>query len=434
MDLSFDRASKPLCGEFSPAGDKSLAHRAALFAALAEGESEISSFPDSGVTRAMLGALGALGVESSLDGGVLRVKGTGTRRFPREGAVAQCGNSGTTMRLLAGALAMTGSAARLDGSAGLRRRPMSRILEPLAQMGAEASSAGGFAPLDFKARDASKPLAPFDGSIPVASAQVKSCLILAALAASGESVIREPGPSRDHTERMLSAMGADVAAAPDAAPCAVRVKPLSRPLEPLHCRLAGDISSAAFILAAAAIVPGSRVTIRNCGINPGRTGILDCLSAMGADVSISGRTVSAGEPVGDITLRSGALKGMEIGGDLVVRTIDEFPALAVAAAFAEGETAVRGAEELRYKETDRIAAIVRSLRALGAEAEETPDGFRISGGTLKGGTADAGGDHRLAMSMSLAGLRSPERVTVRNAEILSESFPGFESAVKSLAV
>ena len=410
MDLKFERARAPLRGTLEMPGDKSLAHRAALFAALAGGESAIARFPDSGVTRAMRNALAALGVPSSLDDGTLRLSGTAGRPFPAAGATAFCGNSGTTMRMLAGALAMTGTGARMDGSAGLRRRPMERIAAPLREMGAEISTApGGTAPIDVAARPDGRPLSPFDGSIPVASAQVKSCIALAALGASGPSTIREPGPSRDHTERMLRHMGACVRAAPEAGPHAIRVEPLERPLAPLRISLPGDISSAAFALAAAAIVPGSEVAV---------SGVRDC----------------AGEPVGDVLLRARPLKAIDVSGGMVVRAIDEFPAIAAVAAFAEGVTTVRDAAELRGKESDRIAAIVRNLRALGAEAEESPDGFSVRGGTLRGGVAEAGGDHRLAMSMAVAGLAAPEGVTVRNAEILSESYPSFAADIRSLAV
>ena len=237
--------------------------------------------------------------------------------------------------------------------------------------------------------------------------------------------LHEPGPSRDHTARMFRAMGATVVSAG----LTETVHPATS-LKPLDGTLPGDISSAAFLLAAAAIVPGSRVTVSGVGLNPTRTGVLDVLSAMGAHISVASLREEFGEPVGDVTLEAAPLHGVEIAGDLVVRSIDEFPALAAVAAFAEGETVVREAEELRYKETDRIAAIVAQLGALGVEAEERPDGFTVRGGTLKGGTARANGDHRLAMSMAVCGLRAP--VSVEGAEILNESFPEFEPLLSSL--
>lgn len=421
MTLSLASADRPLQGRVTLPGDKSLAHRAALFAALAEGVSTVRNYPDSGVTRAMRGALESLGVSSKLEDGVLTLSGNGLRPFPRSGAVAQCGNSATTIRLLAGAAAGTRSSAVLDGSEGLRKRPMDRIAEPLRLMGADVATTDGRAPITISPA----PLHGMDYTLPVASAQVKSCLELAALGADAPVTLHEPGPSRDHTARMLRAMGATVIS--DG--LTETVRPASS-LKPLDGTLPGDISSAAFLLAAAAIVPGSRVTVADVGLNPTRTGVLDILSAMGARISTANPRTEFGEPVGDITLESAPLHGVEIAGDLVVRSIDEFPALAAVAAFAEGETVVREAKELRYKETDRIAAIVAQLGALGAEVEERPDGFVVCGGTLKGGTARANGDHRLAMSMALCGLRAP--VAVEGAEILNESFPEFEPLLSSL--
>ena len=417
MELTIPIANRPLKGTVEVPGDKSLAHRAALFAALAEGVSEVSNYPDSGVTRAMRGALASLGVPSTLENGVLRLSGNGLNPFPVRGATAYCGNSATTIRLLAGAVAATGSTAVLDGSAGLRKRPMDRIIDPLRAMGADVEGTPGVAadgrrvlcaPLSFRPA----PLKGIDYALPVASAQVLSCLQIAALGATGESHFTVPGPVRDHTVRMLRAMTSQTS------------------LIPLRGRLPGDISSAAFLLAAAAIVPGSRITVKGIGVNPTRTGVLDALEKMGAKIFLSAAREEMGEPVADVTLEAGPLKGIAIAGDLVVRAIDEIPVLAAVAAFAEGETVVREARELRYKETDRIAAIVAQLRALGVDISEQPDGFTIQGGTLTGGTARANGDHRLAMSMAICGLRAP--VTVEGAEILDESFPSFLPTLASL--
>ncbi len=428
MELSFSRATLPLRGTVEVPGDKSLAHRSALFAALAEGDSEIARFPDSGVTRAMRGALASLGVPSVLEDGTLKIRGNGWRPFPCAGAVAYCGNSATTFRLLAGAIAGTGSQATLDGSAGLRRRPMNRIVDPLRAMGAKIASATGCAadgreiacaPLEFSP----SPLQGIEYAVPVASAQVLSCLQLAALGASGKSDFTVPGPVRDHTSRMLSAMGVELAGS--------QVSPLAgKALKPLKGVLAGDISSATFLLAAAAIVPKSEITIKGVGINPTRTGALDILAQMGARITFANKRESLGESVADITLVSTPLKAVTVAGDLVVRAIDEFPALAAAFAFADGVSVVRDARELRYKETDRIAAIVNDLKALGAEAEELEDGFSVRGGTLRGGRVNANGDHRLAMAMAICSLRAP--VTVEGAEILNESFPAFEPTLNAL--
>ena len=426
MTLTFPMCSRPLKGVVAVPGDKSLAHRAALFAALAEGESVVSNYPDSGVTRAMHGALASLGVDSSLEDGVLRVKGNGFRPFPNRNAVAYCGNSATTIRLLAGAVAGTGSEAVFDGSEGLRKRPMNRIADPLRQMGATIETTEGHAPMRIvPGHDAV--LTPIEYTLPVASAQVLSCLQLAALGAKGESRFTAPGPVRDHTVRMLASMGAPISAHGNES----TVSPLGkRALRPLEAALPGDISSAAFLFAAAAMVPGSRVTVAGVGVNPTRTGVLDVLAKMGAGISLANERMEMGEPVADVTLESNEIHGIAIDGDLVVRSIDEFPAIAAVAAFAEGVTEVHGAKELRYKETDRIAAIVAQLRALGVQAEEFDDGFAVVGGTLKGGTARANGDHRLAMSMALCGLRAP--VAVEGAEILNESFPDFEMTMRSL--
>lgn len=425
MKLTLPCCARPLSGAVEVPGDKSLAHRAMLFASLAEGESEVRNYPDSGVTRAMRGALESLGVPSSLEAGVLRVKGNGFRPFPNAGATGHCGNSATTIRLMAGAVAGTGSSATLDGSAGLRRRPMNRVADPLRAMGAEIATDDGRAPLVFSAAGRLKPV---DYAVPVASAQVLSCLQIAALGASGASRFTVPGPVRDHTARMLGSMGAEISSEGFVS----TVRPLARPLRSLHATLPGDISSATFLFAAAAIVPGSRITVTGIGVNPTRTGILDVLESMGAVVSLANARDEMGEPVADVTVAAAPLKAVEIKGDLVVRSIDEFPAIAAVAAFAEGVTVVREAKELRYKESDRIAAIVTQLRALGAEVDEFDDGFAVHGGTLTGGTAQANGDHRLAMSMALCGLRAP--VSVEGAEILNESFPSFVPSLVALGV
>jgi len=419
----------PLAGEILLPGDKSLSHRAALFAALAEGESKVDRFLVSGVTRAMLNALTALGVPWHLDGSRLTVSGVGLHGLRPPSGPIFCGNSATTIRMLAGALAAAGTPCTLDGSEGLRKRPMGRITEPLRGMGVPISTPNGCAPLALGARIADTPLHAFDYMLPIASAQVKSCLILAALAADGVTTIREPGPSRDHTERMLAAMGADVRADE---PLAVRVAPLARPLAPLRIELPCDISSAAFLLAAAALVPGSSVLVRDVGLNPTRTGFLDVLGEMGARIRVENPREVAGEPVGDIRLDAAPLKAVRVAGETVVRMIDEFPVFAVAACFAEGDTEVSDAEELRYKETDRISILCGELRRLGVKIEERPDGFAIRGGTLAGGECEARGDHRLAMSLALAGLAAPKPVVVRQAEILNESFPCFVSDLRAL--
>lgn len=416
--------SCPLTGAYRPEGDKSLSHRALLFAALAEGESTIRRFLIGGVTRAMLRCLKALGVEWTLDEAqhILKVKGVGLKGFKSPTEPLDCGNSATTFRLLAGAVAGAGIHCVLDGSAGLRKRPMARIIDPLRMLGAEIESPNQCAPLTFKPATMSS----LNYVLPIASAQVKSCLLLAALSGNAPTAILEPGPSRDHTERMLAAMGARVKNFSEG--YGAVVLPQTDPLQPLDTELAGDISSAAFLMVAATLLPGSDFVLEKVGINPTRTGIVDALRAMGADITFENESEMAGEPVADIRVRAvEQLHATSIQGDLVVRMIDEFPAFMIAAAYASGETVVRDAAELRTKESDRIAIMAANLQRLGVAIEEYPDGFRISGtGKIPGGaTVSAHGDHRIAMSMALAGLRAEAPVAIEHFEMLNESFPDF---------
>ncbi|MCB8967772.1 MAG: 3-phosphoshikimate 1-carboxyvinyltransferase [Ardenticatenaceae bacterium] len=423
-----------LRGTMTLPGDKSISHRAILFAALADGESVIDNVLVSGVTEAMLRALTALGVPWQLDGTRLTVQGGGLHGLQSPSAPIDCGNSATTIRLLAGVLAGAGVTAVLDGSPGLRRRPMRRVVAPLQQMGVALTAVDGCAPLTLAV--GKRPLQALTYTLPVASAQVKSCLLLAALAAAGPTTLTEPGPSRDHTERMLRQMGVQVeeGAGQEAAQERwVRLYPPETALRPLQITIPGDMSSAAFLLVAALLTPGSLVTLAGVGLNPTRTGLLDALRSMGADIAISNEQEMAGEPMGDITLRAGELHGTEIGGDLVVRMIDEFPAFAVAAALAEGQTTVRDALELRHKESDRITMLCQELQAVGADVTETADGFVIYGKPLlTGGTINPHRDHRLAMSLAVAGLRSVNGITVQGAEIINESFPSFAQNLSEL--
>ncbi len=422
-----------LHGEAILPGDKSLSHRAALFAALANGTSTIDNFLVSGVTSAMLRGLQAMGVPAQLDGTRLTVQGTGWQHLPSPSGAVDCGNSATTLRLLAGAVAAAGVPATLDGSAGLRRRPMGRIVEPLQRMGAAITTADhGGAPLRLAGRPRGRRLHGIEYTLPVASAQVKSCLLLAALAADAPVTLHEPGPSRDHTERMLSAMGVELVA--DPARHTVVMTPSDAPLQPLCLTLPGDISSAAFLIAAALLAPGSHICLRRVGLNPTRTGLLDAFRAMGADIAVTAEGLAGGEPVGDLVVRYAPLHGTTVAGDLVVRMIDEFPVFAVVAAAAQGVTEVREAAELRHKESDRLTVLCRQLTRLGVAVEERPDGFRLCGrGQIPGGaTVSAEGDHRLAMSLALAGLASRAPVRVEQAEILAESFPDFTTTLTAL--
>jgi 3-phosphoshikimate 1-carboxyvinyltransferase len=425
--------SRALSGRTALPGDKSLSHRAALFASLAEGRSCIHNFLTAGVTAVMLRSLSGLGVPWSLEHGTLIVEGRGLHGYCPPKDILDCGNSATTLRLLVGALAASGIPGTLDGTRGLRARPMRRLTQPLQRMGVPIDTSGsGGAPLTLSARPASRKLQAIDYTMPVASAQVKSALLLAGLAADGPTTLREPGPSRDHTERMLAGMGFCVATRREAGEVVTTLDP-SGQLSPLNFTLPGDLSSAAFLLVAALIVPDSEITLCGLGLNPTRTGLIDALLAMGADIRVVENGLLCGEPVGDVTARSSCLKAIKVSGDLVVRMIDEFPVFAVAAAYASGMTTVEGAGELRYKESDRIAALCGELRCIGVETRETPEGFTIQGGNkLFGGLANARGDHRLAMSLAVAGLGSQNPVRIAGAESIDESFPGFVAMLSRL--
>ncbi len=425
--------STSLSGQTGLPGDKSISHRAALLASLAYGHSHIGNFLSAGVTKGMLQSLAALDVDWKIRGKALTVEGFGLKSFRASSAPLDCGNSATTMRLMTGAVAESGIAATLDGTPGLRQRPMRRLTEPLQMMGVPIhTSESGGAPLELSARDASRPLKAIDYTLPVASAQVKSALLLAALAADGVTTLREPGPSRDHTERMLTSMGLEVNSRQEGRTLVTTLEPSGR-LEPLNFTLPGDISSAAFLIVAGLIVPDSEITLHGVGLNPTRTGLLDVLTAMGADLHMTETGIECGEPVGDVSVWSSELKATRVSGDLVVRMIDEFPIFAVAAAYANGKTVVENAEELRYKESDRIAALCQELRVLGVDAKETADGFIIHGrGKPSGGTVDPHGDHRLAMALAVAGLAAKEPVNVLSAEVIDESFPGFSLSLRLL--
>lgn len=427
----------PLNGTISLPGDKSLSHRAALFASLAAGTSRIDGFLISGVTARLLESLTLLGIPWKQDGNTLTVKGHGIGGFLTPTSILNCGNSATTLRFLAGALASSSTPAVLDGSAGLRRRPMERIIEPLQQMGVDIQGTTGCAPLTLGV--SKLPLQGGTFALSVASAQVKTCLLLAGLAAKEPVTISEPGFSRDHTERMLESMGLDIHSekviagshthylthmTPPEAQCS---------LKPLNLNLPGDFSSAAFLIVAALITPDSDITIKDVGLNATRTGLLDVLLAMGASIQISARPTRGGEPVGDLIIKHSLLKGVDVSGEQVVRMIDEFPVFAIAAAFAEGTSTVRDASELRMKESDRITALCTELQHLGVQIEETPDGFVVHGhGILQGGTVDPHGDHRLAMSLAVAGLAARKPITIENAAIIRESFPEFDNVLGRL--
>ncbi len=426
----------PLRGEICLPGDKSISHRAALLASLADGESHIAHFLVAGVTQAMLSCLTSLGIDWHLDDGGLTVQGKGLGGLLPPPRPLDCGNSATTLRLLAGALAAAGLPATLDGSSGLRRRPMERIVEPLRKMGVKLLDQDGCAPIVLKGSP--RPLRALEYHLPVASAQVKSCLLLAALAANGPTTLSEPGPSRDHTERMLARMGVTIESRQverlgDCLYLTRLIPPTPFRLEPLDEFVPGDFSSAAFLLVAGLVTPGSEIILRQVGLNPTRTGLLDALMTMGADITILHAHEDHGEPVGDLTVRASRLKGTSVSGSQVVRMIDEFPALAVAAAYAEGLTQVMQAEELRLKESDRISQLCAELSLLGVDPHELADGFTIQGGLpLAGGDVQAHGDHRLAMALALAGLAARAPVRVQGVQVMGESFPGFVPTLRQL--
>lgn len=401
-------------------GDKSVSHRAVMFGALARGRTEVTGFLPGEDTLHTAQILRQLGVSIARPADTsLVIEGVGLHGLRGSHDPLDCGNAGTAMRLLAGLLAGQRFASTLVGDESLSRRPMRRVMDPLLKMGARiVGSEAGTAPLRIE------PVASLHGidyACPVASAQIKSCVLLAGLYADGETVVREPAATRDYTERMLAALGADV-----------RVDGLAvhlRPGRELHAQpifVPGDFSSAAFFLVAGAIAPRGEIVIENVGLNPRRTGLLDTLLEMGADIAILDRREIAGEPVGDLRVRASALRGIEVPVARVPDMIDEFPAFAIAAACAAGRSSVRGAHELRVKESDRIAATARGLATLGVDVAEFEDGMAIEGrAELGGGEIDSRGDHRIAMAFALASLRARSDIRILDCANVATSFPGF---------
>lgn len=428
MGTRFD-PSGPLRGSLVPPADKSVSHRAALIAAMGEGETTIENYLDAADTRSTLAAVSALGAEvegagAEAIGPQLRVRGVGLRDAAP--ATIDVGNAGTLMRLLPGWLAgqETGEWT-VDGDDSIRRRPVDRITTPLRQMGARLDChEDRLPPLRIEAA----PLHGVEYELPVASAQVKSCLLFAGLLAEGATRVIEPLPSRDHSERMLAAAGAEI----ERSDGIVSVRPAAR-LEPGEIVVPADFSSAAFFLVAGLLVPGSEVTISGVGLNPTRTGLLSILKRMGAEIEIEPEGERGGEPSGRLRVRSTQLRGTEIGGTDIPLAIDELPLVALAACFAEGETTISDAVELRRKESDRIATVTEALTGLGAEVETSEGGMQIMGtGGLRGGSVDSHGDHRIAMLGAIAGVASREGVTVAGMDAAAVSYPGFEPDLASL--
>jgi 3-phosphoshikimate 1-carboxyvinyltransferase len=414
--------ARVLRGRIQVPGDKSISHRAAMLGAIAEGTTAISNFLWADDCRSTLACLRSLGVEIREQDGAAVVYGRGPGLRPAAD-ILDAGNSGTTVRLLSGILAGQPFATEITGDVSLRARPMERVAEPLRRMGAavETSPAGG---LPLRVRGAS--LHGITYTLPVASAQVKSAVLLAGLYADGDTIVREPVATRDHTERMLASFGAQVTCRDGTVSVrrsALRAVPVTVP---------GDLSSAAFFLAAAAALPDSELTVTGVGINPTRTGVLDVLRAMGADVEVHQDDVWGGEPVGTVVLRGRGLRGTTISGALIPRVIDELPVLCVVATAATGVTEITDAAELRAKESDRIGAIAGALKALAGEVEERPDGLTVYGSRLRGGRVAGRGDHRLAMAFAVAGLLAAGPVVIEEAEAIGVSFPGFFQTLDTL--
>jgi 3-phosphoshikimate 1-carboxyvinyltransferase len=441
VDAHFAPAGS-LSGELVAPPDKSISHRAALIGGFGDGETRIDRYLDAADTRSTLEAVRSLGarVEAAPgDPGALTVEiaGFGLRGATAPGGAIDVGNAGTLIRLLSGLLAgQDGRSFVLDGDESIRSRPMARVAEPLREMGAAVeTAAGGRPPVTI----AGRPLRAIHYELPVASAQVKSCVLLAGLLAEGRTTVREPAATRDHSERMLRAAGADVrvererpSLPTDPVAATIGIEPAARLTLP-SMTVPGDLSSAAFHIAAALIVPGADVRIAGVGINPTRIGLLGILNRMGADVEVVEQGFEGGEPVGALRARHGDLRAALVGASEVATTIDELPLVALLGCFAEGTTRIEGAEELRHKESDRIASVVDALNALGGEAEPLPDGLAVTGtGGLRGGEIDSHGDHRLAMLGAVAGLASREGVTVRDFGAARISYPGFEADLRSL--
>jgi 3-phosphoshikimate 1-carboxyvinyltransferase len=417
-----------LGGRVRVPGDKSISHRSIMLGSLAEGVTEISGFLEGEDSLATLAAFRAMGVAiEGPDAGRVRVHGVGLRGLTAPGEALYLGNSGTSMRLMAGLLAGQAFDSRLTGDVSLSGRPMKRVVEPLTRMGARiATTASGTAPLAIRG---GRVLQGIDYLMPVASAQVKSCLLLAGLYAGGRTCITEPAPTRDHTERMLAGMGYPVQRK-NGRVCLEG----GHALRGIRIDIPADISSTAFFLVGASIASGSELTLEHVGMNPTRTGVIEILQRMGADIRIENRREAGGEPVADLHVRSAPLRGIEIPKDLVPLAIDEFPALFVAAACASGRTVLTGAEELRVKESDRIQVMADGLTTLGIDATATPDGMVIEGGTLTGGVVDSQGDHRIAMAFAMAALRASGAIGILDCANVNTSFPGFAELAASIGL
>ena len=424
MAVRVEQAAQPLRGELEVPGDKSVGHRAVIMGAVARGETRIANLSRGADNSSTVTAFRGMGVRFRRDDDVLCIEGRGWDGLQAPGETVDCGNSGTTMRLLAGVLAGRPFDARLDGDGSLRTRPMKRIIEPLTRMGARVTGNDGRAPLEIHGGG----IRGIEYSSPVASAQVKSAVLLAGLQAGGETCFEEPHRSRDHTEIMARGFGASV----ESDGRRVRVRG-GQELSGTRLRVPGDLSSAAFLFVAAATIPGSDVSVRGVGCNPTRGGVIDVLRAMGADIEVTRTWKEASEPVADFRVRGGALKGTEVEPELAPRTIDEYPVLFVAAALAEGSTLFRDVGELRFKESDRIATMSRELSKMGVKVDVHGDDVRVEGaGALRSAPVESHGDHRVAMALAVAGLSTPGGILLSDEECVKVSFPGFFESLANI--
>ncbi len=414
-----------LQGEIAPPADKSISHRSLIINSLAEGTARISNFLTSADCLATLSCLKSLGVSIESKGSEVIIAGRGLRGFQRPEKPLDAQNSGTTMRLMAGLLASQPFSCIITGDESLRSRPMARVIQPLNLMGAEIASCENNAPLTITGGN----LHGIYYKLPIASAQVKSAILLAALSAEGPTVIEQPAPSRDHTERMLQAMQANV----HIDGLNITLTGGASPLKPLDMKIPGDISSAAFWMVAGAVHPNARIRLTNVGMNPTRRGILEVLQSMNASIIIESQRLEGSEPVADLLIESSKLQAIDIGGELIPRLIDEIPVIAVAASQAEGTTVIRDAAELRVKESDRIHNTATELSRMGADIDEREDGLIIHGiSKLVGNRCDSHGDHRLAMTLAVAGLIAEGETIIGNSEAVEVSYPEFWNDLKKL--
>jgi 3-phosphoshikimate 1-carboxyvinyltransferase len=432
MTLSISLAQM-VRGRLSVPGDKSISHRALMLGAIAEGETRIRGLAPGEDVRSTLSCLRQLGVSMQEQSGEIIVHGRGLAGLQKPAGTLDAGNSGTTMRLLAGILATQPFTTAITGDASLRRRPMRRIIEPLARMDAKITAQeNGCAPLTINGGK----LQGIHYTLPVASAQVKSCVLFAGLGAEGETVVEEPIPTRDHSERMLRKMGANISVISDQySVISNRISIRAGKLLGGEIEVPGDFSSAAFFIAAALLLPDSELRIENVGRNPTRTAFLDVVHEMGAAIEIANIRNESHEPVADLVVRHRPLRGVSVSGKRVPLLIDEIPILAILATQAEGETCIRDAKELRVKESDRIAALTHNLRAMGATVEELPDGLVIAGpARLHGAAIDSYGDHRIVMAFAIAGLLAETPTTIHGAECADISFPGFFERLSEVCI